>query len=181
MRLIRSWVPSVPPGRSHVVDAVERWVIDNHDYRPMFERVDDDLLLLEWDIAVSKEDLCVFAALAGKEPGRVLVGPYRIYYEHLLDGPVWAHRRWNGEPAGMAHPQGATPVGDGDPTCNLFGLGMVYLPRDVMRACAAARWSNAIGDVQFSMWHYLHVEREVPIAWDVHPVHLNYTLEGVLP
>jgi hypothetical protein len=179
MRLIRSWPRHVPDGRSYVVDGADRWVMDNCDYRPLFETVDDDVLLLEWDIAVSKEDVTHFAALAAKDPGRVLVAPYRIYYERLLPEPVWAHRRWGGEPRGMAHPAGATPVTTGAATCNLFGLGMVYLPRDLMRACADARWSNSIGDVQFSMWHHAHVERDVPICWDVHPVHLNYSLEGL--
>jgi hypothetical protein len=152
--------------------------MDNCDYRPIFEAVDDDLLMLEWDIAVTKEDIHRFAAMARVSPQRILVAPYRIYYEHILPEPVWAHRRWDGQPAGMANPAGAVPVQTGDLTCNLFGLGMVYLPRHLTRTCAQARWSNSIGDVQFSMWHYNFVSKEVPIAWDIRPVHLNYQLEG---
>lgn len=173
MRLIRSWPATVPEGRSYVVDGLERLVIANHDYRSLAV-VGDDVLLLEWDIAVSKEDLSLFAAEAAASPERVLVAPYRIYYEHMLTAPVWAHRRWDGEPRGMSSPVGATPVSTGDPLCNLFGLGMAYLPAKLIRRHLADGWSNHVGDVEFSMWHYLTVSQDVPICWDVRPVHLNY-------
>jgi len=163
----------MPERLGYVVDDVERLVID-HDYRPLGD-IDDDVLLLEWDIAVSKEDLVQFAATARRWwRESVIVAPYRIYYEHMLSEPVWAHRSWDGEPKGMANPVGAVPVGTGQPTCNLFGLGMVYLPAKLVRAFIDAKWSNKFGDVEFSMWHYLHVTQDVPICWDVHPVHLNY-------
>lgn len=175
MRLIRSWPANVPDGRSYVVDDIERLIIDNSDYREL-ATVDDDVLLLEWDIAVAKEDLALFAGEAQANPGRVLVAPYRIYYEHMLAEPVWAHRRWGGEPKGMANPVGAVPVSTHDPYCNLFGLGMCYLPGKLVRGFLDDRWANHFGDVEFSMWHYLTVCHEVPICWDVRPVHLNYQI-----
>lgn len=181
MQLVRSWPAYIPQDRTgYVVDAIERVHMTNHDYRPLFENASDDLLLLEWDVAVSKEDLVSFADAARDNPDRILVAPYRIYYEHMLDEPVWAHRSWGGEPVGMANPVGAQPVATGDPVCNLFGLGMIYLPLQLMKKCARSRWSNTIGDVQFSMWHYANVTQDVPIAWDVRPVHLNYAMEGVM-
>jgi hypothetical protein len=173
MRLIRSWPRHVPPGRGHVVDDIEHLVIDNMDYRAL-GAVDGDVLLLEWDIAVAKEDLLRFAAVASEHPEQVLVAPYRIYYEHMLPEPVWAHRHWDGEPRGMCAPVGAVPVSTEDPTCNLFGLGMAYLPGKLVHRFLQDGWANHFGDVEFSMWHYLTVRREVPICWDVHPVHLNY-------
>lgn len=179
MRIVRSWPRVVPPNRSYVVDLVPILRMDNCDYHQIFADADDDYLLLEWDIAVSKEDVNLFAALALDDPRRVMVAPYRIYYEHMLDAPVWAHRTWDGEPRGMANPVGAKPVQTMRRTCNLFGLGMVYLPRKLMNACARSGYSASIGDVQFSMWHYANVSEDVPIAWDVRPVHLNYTLEGI--
>jgi hypothetical protein len=78
MRLLRSWPSRIPEGRSYVVDDIERLVIDNHSYGPL-SAVDDDVLLLEWDIAIGQEDLRHFADHAAKDPDRVLVAPYRIY------------------------------------------------------------------------------------------------------
>ena len=180
MRLIRSWPVSIPEGRSYVVDDIERVVIDKHDYKPL-SAIDDDLLLLEWDIAVGQEDLRHFAEHAAEDPTRVLVAPYRIYADaYNLSADIWAHRRWNGDGVGTVSPNGAVPVQTGDPTCNLFGLGMVYLPRRLHRQFAAVAWAAHFGDTSFSIWHYEHAAREVPICWDARPVHLNYRshLEG---
>ena len=181
MRLIRSWPGRIPDGRAHVVDDIERLVIDRHDYKPL-AAIDDDVLLLEWDIAVGQEDLRHFAAHAAQDPDRVLVAPYRIYADaYNLPADIWAHRRWDGTGVGTVNPAGAAPVDTGDPACNLFGLGMVYLPRRVHRQFAAISWASHFGDTSFSMWHYEHVTHDVPICWDVHPVHLHYLshqLEG---
>lgn len=162
-----------------MVDDVERLVIDNHHYGPLAD-VDDDVLLLEWDIAVGQEELRHFASRAAKTPDRVLVAPYRIYADvYNLPADVWAHRAWNGDGVGTISPNGALPVRDGAPSCNLFGLGMVYLPRTVIQAYFKTCWGAQFGDTQFSMWHYQHIAREVPIAWEVRPVHLNYLIPEV--
>jgi hypothetical protein len=159
-----------------VVDGVERLVIDNHDYVSLAS-VEDDVLLLEWDIAVGQEDLRQFAHHARKTPERVLVAPYRIYADtYGLPADIWAHRSWNGDGLGTVNPNGAVPIRDGAPFCNLFGLGMVFLPRKLIRGFMAATWATHFGDKEFSMWHYQHVTREVPVAWEVHPVHLNYLI-----
>lgn len=179
MRLIRSWPRAIPAGRGHVVDDIERLVIDNHHYGPLAD-LDDDVLLLEWDIAVGQKDLVHFAAHARKEPDRVLVAPYRIYADtYNLPDDIWAHRHWDGTGIGTVNPIGAKPIQTLDPTCNLFGLGMCYLPRELTRRFAAVSWSSHFGDTEFSMWHFAHVASEVPICWDVRPVHLNYLLGSV--
>lgn len=167
LKLLRSWPLRIPEGRSYVVDQIERLVIENHDYYGL-GAFDSDILLLEWDIAVNKDDLEGFADLARCEPNRVLVAPYMLY----TPKPVWAHRTWSG---GYLTPEGAVPVRTGALTCNLFGLGMVYLPRDAIRGFCTSGWANHFGDVEFSMWHYHNVETEVPITWAVRPVHLNYS------
>lgn len=181
MRLIRSWPSRIPDGRAHVVDDIERLVIEHHDYKPL-AAIDDDVLLLEWDIAVGQEDLRHFAAHAAQDPDRVLVAPYRIYADaYNLSEDIWAHRHWDGTGLGTISPTGAVSVTTGDPTCNLFALGMTYLPRRIHQDFVAYARSGHFGDVEISMWHYQHVAREVPICWDVHPVHLNYLsyrLEG---
>lgn len=174
MRLIRSWPDRIPEGRSYVVDDIERLVISRHDYKPL-AAVDDDVLLLEWDMAVGQEDLRRFADRAAESPDRVLVAPYVIYADtYGLPSDVWAHRHWDGTGAGTISPTGAIPVATGDPTCNLFGLGMCYLPRELVRRFAALSWSSHFGDTEFSMWHYTHVAHDVQIMWDARPVHLHY-------
>lgn len=174
MRLLRSWPDRIPEGRSYVVDGIERLIIDHHDYRGLRE-VDDNVLLLEWDIAVGQEDIVRFAERAQATPDQVLVAPYVIYADtYGLPENVWAHRTWGGIGAGTVIPTGAKTVETGAPTCNLFGLGMVYLPEKLVAAYLQGRMGCHFGDTEFSMWHYTHVRREVPIMWDVRPVHLNY-------
>jgi hypothetical protein len=176
MRLLRSFPRSVPPHRAYVIDDIPKLIIDNHDYRPLAS-VDADVLLLEWDVAVDREDLERFAERARQTPGRVLVAPYRIPADlYHLPAPCWAHRHWDGTGTGTVIPVGATPVATGDPTCNLFGLGMVYLPRALVRRFLADGYATHFGDKEFSMWHAERVAREVPIAWEVRPVHLNYLI-----
>jgi hypothetical protein len=160
MRLLRSWPARIPEGRSYVVDDLPRLVIDGFDYAAL-RTSSDDVLLLEWDIAVGQEDLLRFAQRAAATPDDVLVAPYRLYPEGSgWSEPVWAHRRnyleW---------------VDEGEPVCVMFGLGMAYLPRKLLAAFAGDR----LDDASFSTWHYANVGKAVPIAWDVRPVHLNYT------
>ncbi|MFC3454009.1 hypothetical protein [Amycolatopsis speibonae] len=164
LKLVRSWPARIPAGRSYVVDQVERIVIKNHDYHAL--RGLGDVLLLEWDIAVSKEDLERFAAVAAEGSSDVLVAPYTLY----VPDPVWAHRSW---PGGIT-PEGAAPVETGAAFCNLFGLGMTYLPGELVEGFCESGWASHFGDVEFSLWHYHNVKKQVPIAWDVRPVHLNH-------
>jgi hypothetical protein len=176
MRLLRSWPARIPEGRNYVVDSIERLIIDNHHYGPL-ATIDDDILLLEWDVAVGQEDLRHFADHARQDPNRVLVAPYRIYADtYGLPADIWAHRHWDGTGSGTVIPTGATPISTGDPICNLFGLGMVWLPRDLHHRFAAVAWASHFGDKEFSMWHYERVAKDVPVCWDVRPVHLNYLI-----
>jgi hypothetical protein len=161
-----------------VVDTVERLVIESFGYQTL-DQVDDDVLLLEWDIAIDREGLEQFVEHIHDEPNRVLVAPYRLYYPDLPE-PVWAHRLWNGEPVGELHPAGCTFVSEDDRSCNLFGLGMTYLPKQIIRGAIEARPANRLGDTELSMWHYRHVAKEVPICWDVRPIHLHYAIEGLV-
>jgi hypothetical protein len=171
MRLIRTWPRIIPAGRTgYVVDGIERLVIHRYDARAMVG-LQADLIALEWDIAASKEDLALFADHARAEPDRVLVAPYRLYPEvnRGLDAPIWAHRR---EP-------GNVPVTPADPVCHRFGFGMIYLPRALLVAFAGDWLANNpygnLSDETFSGWHYqTQADRDVPVCWDVRPVHLHY-------
>jgi hypothetical protein len=50
-----------------------------HNYVPVFEQPDDDTVIVEWDIAVSQEDVTTFTGTAWRSPGGVQVAPYRLY------------------------------------------------------------------------------------------------------
>lgn len=181
MRLIRSWPDRIPEGRSYVEDGIERLVIQNHDYKRL-ATIKDDVLLIEWDIAVGQEDLRHFAQHAAEDPSRVLVAPYRIYADaYHLPEDVWAHRHWDGTGLGTISPVGARPVETGAPVCNLFALGLTYLPHSIVARFADLASHSHFGDTQFSMWHYEHIATEVPICWDVHPVHLHYHSYDLAP
>lgn len=173
MRLVRSWPARVPPGRAHVQDDLPRLVVEDYDYRVLGD-VDDDVLLIEWDIAVGKEDLEEFAARAAAAPDRVLVAPYRLYAYQSGNScpPRWAHRRYEGTPetGRLVHVQ------DGDPAAHLWGLGLTYLPRAFTRSFLAA-WGGHVSDGSLSGWHYRNVRPDVPITWDIRPVHLHYDLK----
>lgn len=176
MRLLRSWPAAVPDGRAYVHDTVDRLVMDKYDYRCL-EHVDDDVLLVEWDIAVDKEQLETFAARARAHPGRVLVAPYKLYHfssNRDRDEPVWVHRKYIGTPetGKLVH------VTESDTTCHLWGLGLTYLPRWIV-AKFLNEWPGTLSDGALSGWHYRNIEEEVPIAWDVRPVHLHYQIPAV--
>lgn len=177
MRLVRSWPAVVPEGRSYVQDGIERLVMDRYDYRILAD-VDDDILLLEWDIAVGLDDLERLIERCQSESWRVQVAPYRIYQS--LSGrsyyfhPLWAHRRYEGTPT-----EGTTRIIQvSDLTCHLFGFGCVYLPRNLVRKFLD--WyppTDHFDDVAFSSWHYIYgPDPEVPVHWDVAAVHLHYQI-----
>lgn len=177
MQLLRSWPEQVPPGRAHVVDDVPRLLMRDYDYRAPLAEVDDDVLLIEWDLAIGKEDLAEFARRAKAAPERVLVAPYRLYHyssDRDRPAPIWAHRRYEGTPeAGtLRH------VTEADQTCHLWGLGLTYLPRHVIAAFVAA-WGGTLTDGALSGWHYRNVAGDVPITWDIRPVHLHYRLPPI--
>jgi hypothetical protein len=64
-----------------------------------------------------------------------------------------------------------------DPACHMFGFGMIYLPRLLVKRYLADQPQAMFNDTSFSGWHYRHADDpEVPIAWDCPAVHLNYAL-----
>lgn len=187
MRLIRSWPANPPKGRSRVVDGLDRFVMDGFDYRGLAD-YNDDVVLLEWDIAVDGDDLDHFIEHAQREPKRPLASPYKLHrasaYGDLLPGDVpwvWPLLHWVG-PGSRPGPVPGDPdvpgthsemAQMGDPTCNGFSFGLVYLPRKLIRRHEAA-WDGRISDTSFSVWHYNHVRPDAPICWHVRPVHLHY-------
>lgn len=173
MKLLRSWPAEVPPGRAYVEDQIPKLRMSGFDYRGPLAGVDDDVLLIEWDLAIGKEDLIAFAARARRDPKNVLVAPYRLY--HASSGkdrpkPVWVHRLY--ESGSLRH------VREDDEVCHLWGLGLTYLPRWIVREYLDA-WDGTLTDGAISGWHHRNVRPEVPITWDIRPVHLHYQIPPI--
>lgn len=184
MKLLRSWPKNPPPGRPHVVDSIPRLEMDNYDYS-VLAQLQDDVLLLEWDIAVGKDELVGFARRAAATPNQVLVAPYRHYPEAYGADPssgfpqygfaqsTWVHRYWSGP----ADPNMFRFVETGAPWCNLWGFGLTYLPQQVITGYLNARQVDwGFDDTSLSEWHFRFVEQRVPIDWDTRPVHLHYAV-----
>lgn len=178
MKLIRSFPMQVPSGRNHVVDDAERLVNSAYSYAGLAD-LDVDVVHLDWDQALHREDLVRFADLARERPAHVLVAPVRVYPDSRrgLSRTVWNLRTYDGEQLRETR--------EGEPTCDLFGFGMVYLPAALLRgfsarfadelAAGTVRWD----DTGFAGWHHRE-HGPATVAWDVRPVHLHYRISEVI-
>src|SRR5262245_12159526 len=128
MRLLRSWPASIPEGRGYVVDGIERFVMGGNGDTPFcYKRLADyadDIVLIEWDIAIGSVELQTFMQRAQAEPDRVRVAPYYLYRGGRVEGSpqfgFYCHR--------IRNPGCRTWVkGPDDTYCHMFGFGLVYL------------------------------------------------------
>lgn len=179
MRLLRSFPEAIPEGRSYVIDGIERLIMRDYDYAILGE-VDDDVLLIEWDLAVGEEELRAFAARAASEPGRVLAAAYRLYPGCSMKapgvGPTWAAWRYkvSQQVGGLIEAQ------PGDETAHVVGLGMTYLPRHLIRRYLDERQPEwGFSDIAFSGWHHRRVTPDIDLDWSARPVHLHYQLPDI--
>ena len=145
----------------------------DYDYRCL-ESINDDLILLEWDIAVDRDNLEAFIAHAKDSPDRVIVAPYRLYMPTTRDvnfrKPVWCHRVYVDGETRLRH------VTMDDTEAHLFGMGMIYIPR-VVKDAFLASWPGHCSDASFSGWHNRNVRPAARITWDVRPAHLHYLID----
>lgn len=176
MRVVRSWPQVVPHDRNYVVDTLPRFVMTDYSYRGLGD-LNDDVLVIEWDMAIGQEDLTRMVGHATARPDEVTVAPYRLYQGTAspvaYPKPMWAMRRYQDDEASMRY------VEEFEPTCHLWGLGVTYLPRAVIADFLAA-WPGHFSDTSISGWHYRNITRETRIAWDVRPVHLHYPIERIV-
>lgn len=165
MRWVRTWPTKIPNDRSYVVDQLPRIEMDSYNYVPVLEQLDGDTVVVEWDVVVSQEDIGLFTLLCQLEPNRVRVAPYRLYpVSTNLPDAVWAHRRFGRLPQWIR---------EGEPYCDQFGFGLVYLPHSIVAKYLATS-PEVTGDSIFSQWHHDAGLGPVPVSWDVRPVHLHY-------
>lgn len=176
--------PGASPPRGIILDPghFEPVFITDYNYYPLLAALDDDVTIIEWDMALGREDRETWAKHIANAPGLVQVAPYRQYYGWCKpDGEQW----------GYVHRQHDRPVTADDPDCDYFGFGLTYIPlwvtRTLVAECndpdiAGKRGSHLgvvltakyITDVTFSAWHRAATGHRVPIRRDVRPVHLHY-------
>jgi hypothetical protein len=178
--------------KPHVVDGLPRMEIENFDYRPAFEEVShQDLVLIEWDLAVDAGQLAGFLNRCRTMPERIRVAPYLLYpHKTGCSRPVWAHQiiRRDLDPIeSQVHDPGTTRwVMPTDRLADVVGFGMIYLPSWAIEYCLDDRYiSDRLTDSTWSMWHYRHHGRGrsegggegITIDWQTTPVHLNFIHE----
>ena len=179
MKLVRSWPAEIPEGRGYVMDDIERLVMDGYDYRCLAD-VGDDVVLIEWDIAVGGEDLELFMARCAENPAQVRVAPYLLYPASTrAKKPFYVHRYREGG-------RNVYVTGPEYDICHQFGFGLVYIPRNLILKFVehlnAQPMHRKFSDTTFSYWHFRNAPREnrrVPIDWDVKLVHLHYDMPEV--
>lgn len=173
--------PETLRGRNWVDDEIPRCYIHSYDNSPLLE-YNDDIVVLEWDIAVGFEDLELFCEIAADSPDKVMVAPYRLYPPsdaRLPDKGVWAHRKVT-DPTSLS----TAWVTHADLQCDLFSLGFAYLPRKTLEGFAEHRQffpDKRMTDANFSLYHYRQLKEKVPICWAINPVHLHYHSPSEFP
>lgn len=189
MKIVRTY-PTLNPetlrGRNRIEDEYSRHYMNDYDNQGLIT-LKDNLVVLEWDMAVDPEELELFCAMAEENPDEIIVAPYKIPVdtapntaETVDQGFVYVHRivtndatlsfRW---------------VRPGDWQCDLFGFGMIYLPHELMKEFVADPSSSPhdlrMTDTNFSIWFYRKYRQKVNIAWQVRPIHLHYACPKIYP
>jgi hypothetical protein len=165
VRWVRTWPAKIPVGRAYVSDLLPRIEMADYNYVPVLEQLDEDTVIVEWDVAVSFEDRERFTKICAADPYGAHVAPYRLYpVSTALLEPVWAHRRLGRNPPW---------INERDSACDLFAFGLVYLPHQIVQHYLATK-PEVTGDAIFSKWHHDVKFGPVPVHWDVRPIHLHY-------
>jgi len=156
---------SVPLGRRYVYDnRTPQIKMSDYNYVPVLKQLTQDSILIEWDIAYTKEALETFIEYCKDQPQIVHVAPYKLYpISTALEKPVWVHRTY--EPMWW--------VNRYDPYCQLFGFGFVYLPLDAVHAFLETKPEKA-DDARFSKWYWETYKTATPIHWNVEIIHLHW-------
>jgi hypothetical protein len=171
MRIMRSFPEpgKIPPGRAYVADDLEKlYTPVDHGGRADFSglrAVTDDVILVEWDVAVDRANLARFAKLAEGRDWPVVAPHYKLGDDGELH---WVHFRRRGSEW--------RPVFPGEWGCDQFALGLVFLPGGLLAGCPRGdEWSPAAMN-EGVIGRYLRGRpdwRPVPIAWDITTVHLH--------
>lgn len=181
MRVIRSWPMTPPDEHPRVFDNCERIYIPTTDYRPLVD-VGENLIHLDWDVAVGRTELREFARKCEAEPDRCRVAPTWAYVtrmrrDHYARGQRTELMIWKYDQR-----RGRMRVQWGDPECNLFGFGFVYLPTWAFCGYVAdLDPATPASDTGFGQWYFKATNGQgVPVEWGTHAVHTNYSMKDAL-
>lgn len=183
MKLVRSW-PRDEPGEfhAHIVDNSDKVYIPAVDYRPLRD-VDDDVIHMDWDVAVGRNELRAFAQKCVAEPDIVRVAPTMVNPTRVQRGNPGAKFKdtWL---VFKQMPLGRESLEPGEPYCDYYGFGMVYLPRWTI--VGFTDYLKARGDYEsfldstFDVWYRKVSGKRVPVEWDTNAVHINYSMKDAL-
>lgn len=163
---LRSFPEIIPEGRPYVMDDMDRLYMDNYDYAPKLSPMIfaskpwDGLLIVEWDIAISRRGYTSLLSFCLSNPDFVIAADYELnefgYACRDTLEPIRT-RKFGGK-------------------CNYFGLGCTYIPRDILTHYLLDKESwqphdRRMTDTNFSRWH-LEKYGQTVIA-PVRVVHLN--------
>jgi hypothetical protein len=171
MRILRSFPEpgKIPPGRAYVCDDLEKLYTPVNaggcaDFSALRD-IDDDVILIEWDVAVDEISLRRFVSHAQGRDWPIVAPHYKI----TPDGQrILVHFRLRTDGS-------FCPVIWGDRECDQFAPGLAYFPRGLLRDCPSG---DARCDVMNEgvISRYLRSRpdwRPVPIAWDITTTHLH--------
>lgn len=154
----------MPPGRAYVHDDLTKLYtpcspLGSADFSALRDLA-EPVILIEWDVAVDRANLARFAAMAEGRDWPIVAPHYKIDEGGKLH---WVHF-WRG-----------LPVLPGDPECDQFAPGLVYLPAGLLADCPGSDEGCEVMN-EGVIGRYLRSRpdwRPVPIAWDITTVHLH--------
>jgi hypothetical protein len=180
MKIVRSWPRNPPPWHPLIEDDCERVYIPGIDYSPLLD-LDDDLIHLDWDVAVGRNELKRFADKCKAEPEIVRTAPYttyksRQYLNHPWRGGKDQFTVWHYSLGGQK-----VELLQGELNCNLTGFGLIYLPKLAFAGYMADKPDGEPAmDTPFCLWYLENTGRDIPVEWWVNAVHVNYSFKGIL-
>jgi len=183
MRLIRTWPQDMTglDAKNRIIDDCERVYIPSIDRKPMVT-LDDNVIHLDWDVAVSRDDLREFARRCAADPERVRVVPTLAHQtQRTRTGQpqttpthwmVW-RQDYHGGPRIELKP--------GESPAHIFSFGLVYLPKWTIQGFIRDMPDTNLDDTQFANWHNRQTAYQgCPVDWDIPTVHLNYSMRLAL-
>jgi hypothetical protein len=185
MRLVRSWPNRPPDKHPRIYDNCERVYIDTTDYRPLLQ-LNDNVLHLDWDVAVAQDELRDFARKCQAEPELVRVAPTMSYptRQRRWHRTTTPHHRWMGWTLTDDRKERIL-CKPGDPFCHVSSFGVIYLPRWSIEAFCEALETGEYGpdflDFPFCYWHHVATGgRGIPIEWNTNAIHINFSMKETL-
>jgi hypothetical protein len=137
-------------------------MMSQQNYRTIGEYRSLGTCMLEYDIALDPVEQQLFSAIALMEPQRILVAPYRFH-------DLWSTHIGNDG-------GGPSPCGRGlhlgEAESDSFGLGCIYIPRDILTEYLPTMDHLGFTDYTFGKW-YRSRYGPARVTWDVHPQHLH--------